>query len=128
MVRHPTVLMIPPLAVAKPGKAFLNRTPHINIKTQKECQSDSRDNLREEPNFFCTDVSSDFVSLDKATVQPMIVLSPAQTKVDARARLCVSIGFSEVEVIVPGVVSLVGRERSKRKSKDASIMRMSAGT
>ena len=149
--------MIAPLAFSKPGKAFLNQATHTIMEIQKSARATAEIIFVKNQTSLCTVVNLNLVSPDMATIRPMMVLSPVAkttpvhfpwtTKVELNARLRVSIAFSEVDVTVPGIISLVEdekknlkkygaitnlspvrRERSKRKSGDASMMRISAGT
>ena len=77
----------------------------------------------------CTVVSLNLVSPNMATIRPMMVLSPVvkttpvhfpwTTKVELNARLRVSIAFSEVDVTVPGIISLVEDEKKNLKKYGA---------
>ena len=116
-MRHPIEWMIATLAFSKPGKAFLNQAAHTIMEIQKSPRATAEIILVKNQTSLCTVVSLNLVSPDMATIRPMMVLSPMAkttpvqfpwtTKVELRARLRVSIALSEVDVTVPGIVSLV---------------------
>ena len=119
-MRHPIELMIATLASSNPGKAFLNQAAHTIMEIQKSPSATPEIIFVKNQTSFCTVVSLNLVSPDMATIRPMIVLSPVAkttpvhfpwtTKVELRARLRVSIALSEVDMTVPGIISLVEDE------------------
>ena len=123
-MRHPIELIIASLAFSKPGKAFFNQAAHTIMEIQKNTRATAEIIFVKNQTSLCTVVSLNLVSPDIATIRPIMVLSPVAkttpvhfpwtTKVEVRARFRVSIGLSEVDIIVPGVISLVeGRIESE---------------
>ena len=113
-VRHPIELMIAALALKYPGKWILIKAAHTIMEIQKNPKARAEMIFVKNQTSFCTVVSLNFVSPDMLTIRPMMVLSPVAkttpvhfpwtTMVELRARLRVSIAFSEVESTVPGII------------------------
>ena len=113
-MRHPIELMIAALALSYPGKDFFNQAAHMIMDIQKSPRPIAEIILVKNQTSLCTVVSLNFVSRDITAIRPMMVLSPMAnttpmhfpltTKVELRARLRVSIAFSEVDKTVPGVI------------------------
>ena len=124
-MRHPIELMIAPLAVSNPGKDFFNQAAHIIMEIQKSPRATAEIILVKNQTSLCTVVSLNFVSRDIATIRPMMVLSPVAkttpmhfpltTKVELRARLRVSIAFSEVDKTVPGVIISLVKDKNRAR-------------
>ena len=124
-MRHPIELMIAPLAFSKPGKAFFNQATHTIMEIQKSNRATAEIIFVKNQTSLCTVVSLNLVSPDMATIRPMMVLSPVakttpvhfpwMTKVELSARLRVSITLSEVDITVPGIISLSKMRKNKIK-------------
>ena len=126
-MRHPIELMIAPLAVSNPGNVFLNQAPHTIMEIQKSPRATAEIIMVKNQISLCIVVSLNFVPRDMATMRPMMVLSPVAkttpmhfpwtTKVELRARLRVSIGLSEVDKTVPGIIISLGEDENRVMQK-----------